>query len=457
MSGARPVRSPWLEQLRRGDPAAPLSTDLDTDVVVVGGGIAGASTAFFILRETDLRVALVERGTIGSGATGHNAGQLATYFERSLVDMVGEYGFEATIEAQRLIDSAWELIDAMVRECGTDQRVERFTGNMGMFNLDHVLVHLRQLALRRDGALSLPTCLISRDAPFLASIPAEFDGLYQVVADHELRDLLGPGTERYCAALCSPIGAANGALLVERVVDHLRRTHPDRFVFADHTKVEHITLHDHGAVVRTAEHTLKCDHVVMCTNGYTDLAITLDDGTAIPLRSHITGDRGYMVGVLEPLASPPRAYSFIRNEHIGDDEQPYIYVTRRPWDTGTSTQTLVVIGGPEHVLDDGTSGDDEREGWFPGERIDEFDHEVMPLAHPSHVPGAPYDFQWHGLMGYTESKLRFIGRDPRHLALFLNLGCNGVGFMPSIVGGHRVARLLAGDTFAPSLFDPPAL
>jgi glycine/D-amino acid oxidase-like deaminating enzyme len=456
MTGALPVRSPWLEQLRRGDPPSPLTADLHTDVVVVGGGIAGASTAFFILRETDLRVALVERGTIGSGATGHNAGQLATYFERPLADMVAEYGFDATIEAQGLIDSAWGLIELMVRECGTDQRLERFTGNMGMFNLDHVLVHLRQLVLRRDGGLAMPMCLVSRDAPFLASIPDEFDGLYRVVDDAELRAVLGPGTERYCAALCSPIGAANGALLVQRVVDHLRRTHPHRFVFADHTKVEEITLGDDGAVVRTEHHSVACTHVVMCTNGYTDHSITLADGTAIPLHRHITGDRGYMVGLLEPEVSPPRAYSFIRNERIGDDEQPYIYVTRRTWDMDGATQTLVVVGGPERVLDDVAPGDDDRDEWFPRGRIEEFDHDVMPLAHPSHTPGTPYDFQWHGLMGYTDSKLRFIGRDPRHPALFHNLGCNGVGFMPSVVGGHRVARLLAGDTFPPSLFDPPA-
>ena len=41
--------------------------------------------------------------------------------------------------------------------------------------------------------------------------------------------------------------------------------------------------------------------------------------------------------------------------------------------------------------------------------------------------------------------------------LLYNLGCNGVGFMPSIFGGHRIARMLAGDVMAPSIFDPPVL
>jgi hypothetical protein len=38
--------------------------------------------------------------------------------------------------------------------------------------------------------------------------------------------------------------------------------------------------------------------------------------------------------------------------------------------------------------------------------------------------------------------------------LLYNLGCNGVGFLPSIFGGHRISQLLAGQTLAPSVFDP---
>jgi glycine/D-amino acid oxidase-like deaminating enzyme len=57
-------------------------------------------------------------------------------------------------------------------------------------------------------------------------------------------------------------------------------------------------------------------------------------------------------------------------------------------------------------------------------------------------------------MGYIDSGLRVVGAHPRHERLLYNLGCNGVGFLPSIYGGHRIARLLEGDDLAPSVFDP---
>lgn len=45
------------------------------DVVIVGGGIVGASTAYWLERQhSSLRVALLEAQTLGSGASGRNAG-----------------------------------------------------------------------------------------------------------------------------------------------------------------------------------------------------------------------------------------------------------------------------------------------------------------------------------------------------------------------------------------------
>jgi len=93
---------------------------------------------------------------------------------------------------------------------------------------------------------------------------------------------------------------------------------------------------------------------------------------------------------------------------------------------------------------------------FPGPLLSTMDEEVRPFAQPSRPGGLPYDFQWHGLMGYTNGRIRVVGAHPRHPELLYNLGCNGVGFLPSIAGGERIARLLAGAHLGPSIFDPRA-
>src|SRR4249919_3506962 len=154
-------RSPWIEQLERDPTPQPLTGDVGTDVLVIGAGIAGVATAFFALRDTDLDVTLVERGRAGHGATGHNAGQLTTYFERPLYELVDTYGFDAALAGQRAIDETWDLLDIMVAESGASVRIDRFIGHMGMFTLDHVSVHLRTNVLRIRAGLDPLPCVIA--------------------------------------------------------------------------------------------------------------------------------------------------------------------------------------------------------------------------------------------------------------------------------------------------------
>jgi hypothetical protein len=75
--GARsdvPSRSPWIAQLAPDGPPRPLRSDAETDVLIVGAGIAGVATAFFVLRDSSMRVLLVERDRVGRGATGATPG-----------------------------------------------------------------------------------------------------------------------------------------------------------------------------------------------------------------------------------------------------------------------------------------------------------------------------------------------------------------------------------------------
>jgi gamma-glutamylputrescine oxidase len=54
---------------------APLDGDADTDVAIVGAGFTGLAAALH-LAETGTRVAVLEKATVGSGASGRNGGQV---------------------------------------------------------------------------------------------------------------------------------------------------------------------------------------------------------------------------------------------------------------------------------------------------------------------------------------------------------------------------------------------
>ena len=79
--------SPWIKQLKLNRAVVSLSDDRQTHVAVVGAGISGVSTAYFILTETAHDVVLIEAGRAAHGATGHNAGQVVSYFEQQVSEL----------------------------------------------------------------------------------------------------------------------------------------------------------------------------------------------------------------------------------------------------------------------------------------------------------------------------------------------------------------------------------
>ena len=432
-------------------PARPLTQDTTADVAIVGAGIAGVATAFFILRSSAKRVVLLERDRVARGATGRNAGQLTAYFERPLFDIAAEFGEEPAIEAQRAFDEAHDLLDLMASELETQVRVERFTGHMGMFSLDHISVHLRNGLLRQRGGLRPETCVVSEEAGFLSQIPGEFAELYSVVPQARIRELLETTDDRYRAVLSDLKGCANAGLFVQQALAALERRYPDRLRYMDGALVDRVVVGPDGVTVHAEGHTVSSSHVVLCTNGFTDHAVQDEHGRPIHLhdRQQVVGTIGYMAAFFEDQPRTPAAMSYIRNATIGGDV-PYVYVTRRTYDRPEGTATLTCMGGPEWPI----QGPWVRDAPFPGSLLGTMDEQIRPLAQPTRPPGHPYDFQWHGLMGYMDGRVRVIGAHPRHPSLLYNLGCNGVGFLPSIHGGRQIARLLAGERLPSSIFDP---
>ncbi len=75
-----PPPGPWLAGERapeRAGEGAPLEGKVEADVAIVGGGITGVATAYF-LASSSFRTVLVEAGDLAGGASGRNAGLVLT-------------------------------------------------------------------------------------------------------------------------------------------------------------------------------------------------------------------------------------------------------------------------------------------------------------------------------------------------------------------------------------------
>ena len=214
-----PSRSPWIHQLEP-DPRSTSRYRCERPTWPSSERASpGSQQPSSCFATPTSEVLLIERDRAGRGATGHNAGQLTTYFERPLFDLVDSYGFDKAIAAQRAIDDSWDLLDIIVDESGAQVRIDRFIGHLGMFALNHVKVHLRELSLRQRGGLRVASCVVSENAEFLGDIPSEYSHLYSVVTPAHVRELLGTTDDRYHAVMSDVKGCVNGALLIEQVLE----------------------------------------------------------------------------------------------------------------------------------------------------------------------------------------------------------------------------------------------
>ena len=125
----------WFEAMDQPLSYEVLNSHIDTDILVIGGGIAGLTTAFCLAKE-GRKVVLVEDGFIGSGESGRTTAQLTCALDDRYFELEKIYD-EATAQlAANSHMKAIEWIANTVKQHSIDCRFKRVDGYLFLHSSD---------------------------------------------------------------------------------------------------------------------------------------------------------------------------------------------------------------------------------------------------------------------------------------------------------------------------------
>jgi glycine/D-amino acid oxidase-like deaminating enzyme/nitrite reductase/ring-hydroxylating ferredoxin subunit len=182
--GGRPI-SLWLATAgQTGYPS--LAGDVEVDVAVIGGGVAGL-TAALALKRGGLTVAVLEASRVGTGVTGHTTGKVTSLHRLAYAELAERHGASTARSYGEANQAALEHIARTVSEENIDcsfRRVSNYTYAESQDAADLVRTEA-DLAAR----LGLP-CSFTTDVPlpFPVRAAVRFDGQAQL---HALKYLQG--------------------------------------------------------------------------------------------------------------------------------------------------------------------------------------------------------------------------------------------------------------------------
>lgn len=150
-----------------------LDKEITVDIVVVGGGIAGVTTAL-LLNRLGAEVALVEAGRIGRKVTGHSTAKVTSahgLIYKYLIDVFGEKKAKIYAKAnQHAIDKIADVIKENNIECDF-QRTKAFT-----YTQDKDNIHVIKEEVHAAKTLGLPVSYVENpDLPAPAAAAIQYD------------------------------------------------------------------------------------------------------------------------------------------------------------------------------------------------------------------------------------------------------------------------------------------
>jgi glycine/D-amino acid oxidase-like deaminating enzyme/nitrite reductase/ring-hydroxylating ferredoxin subunit len=372
---------------------AAINEDAVADVVVVGGGITGLTTAYLLAR-AGKRVIVLERDRCASTDTGHTTAHLTMVTDARLSDLVKALG---RTHAQAVWDAglaAIAHIDRVVREHAIDANFDWVDGYL------HAPLGNDQTAsvegLEADAAIARE---LGFDAEYLTSVPLV--GRPGVRFPNQAR--IHP--RKYLAGVARAVTESDGRI---------------------HEQSEATEFVDEPRAVKVNGHTVRCDDVVIATHnplvGLGGLASATLFQTKLALYT------SYVIAGKVPTGAVTDALWW-------DTADPYHYLRLDP----RHDYDHVIFGGEDHK----TGQQDDTGSCF--RRLEGRLRTIVPDIELTHY--------WSGQVIETPDGLPYIGQSAEHQYSATGYAGNGLTF-GTLAGMMMSDAILRRSNPWTELFDP---
>lgn len=391
------IETYYRDTLNENFQRPPLSENIDTDICVIGGGLAGLSTAIGLV-EKGKKTVLIESNRIGWGASGRNGGFVAKGYAQGYKQLVKQVGLEHTKKLHKLATHGRSLIKERVKQYNIDcgPMIQGVLGVSWNNDPGSVKKYIDWMRKELNAPLEYWTTDQVRE---VCKTEQYFDGFYSP-EDYQFHPL------NYVHGLAKAIEGLGGKI----------------FEGTKALKIDDRS--DGGYIVHTPQGQIKCNQVVLCCSIYVDDLNKKLKYAAFPVYTFVM--------VTKPIPEDRLNAALNTQYAIFDNRYAQDYYRRLP-------DNRILWGGRVSVTG------------IPNNLAQIMTRDLLKV-YPQLEGVVEPDYAWGGTLCYAPHKMPQIGQlKPGY---WYNTCFGGHGLVPTSVGGDVVSSAIADGDERYKLFEP---